>query len=194
MGYEDFFFPGTASPQRFLVKEPKLVHAHNLFPDFFDFRSLVEISKKYPTLLTAHDCWLMTGHCALFIDCVRYKSGCGNCPDLYMTPSIHRDRTKGNLNNKKMILSRSSIYLATPCNWLKRKFQESKVGDTFHEIRVIANGINTSNFYPKADKQSIRTKYQLEPSSLIFSFVGNKIKDNPWKNFSLMYETLENLA
>ena len=62
LGYEDFCFPATTDPQRFLIKEPSLVHAHNLFPNFFDFRSLERLSKKYPTLLTAHDCWLMTGH------------------------------------------------------------------------------------------------------------------------------------
>ena len=194
LGYEDFCFPGTSKPQSFLIKEPTLVHAHNLFPDFFDFRSLEAISNKYPTLLTAHDCWLMTGHCAHFFDCERFKSGCGNCPDLSISPSINRDRTKCNLKNKRKILSRSNAYLATPCKWLKTKFQESQIGDTFREIRVIANGINTDKFYPKADKKLLRDKYNLDQNSLIFSFVGNKTKDNPWKNFSLMYETLKELG
>jgi len=194
MGNEDFSFPGTSVPQRFLVNKPTLVHAHNLFPGFFDFRSLELISKKYPTLLTAHDCWLMTGHCAHFFDCGKYKSGCGDCPDLSIAPSIRRDRTKANLEHKKKILSRSNIYLATPCQWLKTKFLESQIGDTFREIRVIENGINTEKFFPKDDKKSLRLEYHLDPSSLIFSFVGNKTKDNPWKNFRLMYETLEELA
>jgi glycosyltransferase involved in cell wall biosynthesis len=194
LGYEDFCFPGTSKPQSFLVKEPTLVHAHNLFPVFFDFRSLEAISNKYPTLLTAHDCWMMTGHCAHFFDCEKYKSGCGNCPDLSIAPSINKDRTKCNLKNKKNILSRSNIYLATPCKWLKTKFQESNIGATFSEIRVIPNGVNTDEFYPKANKKSLREKYNLEQNSLIFSFVGNQTKDNPWKNFSLMYDTLKELG
>ena len=136
----------------------------------------------------------MTGHCAHFFGCKRYKSGCGNCPDLSIVPSIRRDRTKANLENKKKILSRSNIYLATPCKWLKKRFLDSQIGHTFREIRVIANGINTKSFFPIADKISLRNKYQLEQRSLIFSFVGNKIKDNPWKNFSLMFETLEKLS
>ena len=193
-GYEDFCFPGTSDPRRFFIKEPSLVHAHNLFPGFFDFRSLELLSKKYPTLLTAHDCWLMTGHCSHFFNCDRYKSGCGDCPDLSIPPAVQKDRTKQNLNTKVKILSNSSIYLATPCNWLKNRFQESKVGDSFHEIRVITNGINTGNFYPIVDKKSLRNKHHLAENSLIFSFVGNKTKENPWKNFSLMFDTLRHFA
>jgi len=194
IGYEDFCFPGTSDHRRFFIKEPTLVHAHNLFPDFFDFRSLERLSKKYPTLLTAHDCWLMTGHCAHFFDCERYKFGCGNCPDLSIAPSISRDHTKENLKIKKKILYRSNVYLATPSNWLKQNFLRSQVGDSFREIRVIANGVNTENFHPKTEKKSLRKKYHLEQNSLIFSFVGNKTKENPWKNFSLMFETLRELG
>jgi len=194
MGYEDFCFPGTSKPQSFLVKEPNLVHAHNLFPDFFDFRSLEQLSKIYPTLLTAHDCWLMTGHCAHFFNCERYKTGCGNCPDLSIAPSIKRDHTKGNLKIKKKVLNRSNVYLATPSKWLKQNFLRSQVGDSFREIRVIPNGVNTENFHPNCNKKLLREKYNLEKNSLIFSFVGNKTKDNPWKNFSLMYATLKELG
>lgn len=194
LGYEDFYFPATTDPKRFLIKEPTLVHAHNLFPDFFDFRSLEQLSKKYPTLLTAHDCWLMTGHCAHFFDCERYKTGCGNCPDLSISPSITRDHTKGNLKIKKKVLNHSNVYLATPCKWLKQNFLRSQVGDSFREIRVIPNGINTVNFHPKAEKKSLRKKFHLEQDGIIFSFVGNKTRKNPWKNFSLMFETLRELG
>ena len=194
LGYEDFCFPATTDSKRFLIKEPTLVHAHNLFPDFFNFRSLEHLSKKYPTLLTAHDCWLMTGHCAHFFDCERYKSGCGNCPDLSISPSISKDHTKGNLKIKKKVLNRSNIYLATPSKWLKQRFLRSQVGDSFREIRVIANGVNTENFHPITDKKSLRKKYNLEQNCLIFSFAGNKTKENPWKNFSLMFETLKELG
>ena len=193
-GCEDFCFPGTSEPQRFLIREPILIHAHNLFPNFFNFRSLERLSKEYPTLLTAHDCWLMTGHCAHFFDCDRYKIGCGNCPDLSISPSITRDHTKENLKIKKKILNRSNVYLATPSKWLKKNFLRSQVGDSFREIRVIANGVNTEKFYPKADKKSLRKKYHLEQDGLIFSFVGNKTKENPWKNFSLMFDTLRHFA
>ena len=159
LGFEDFCFPGTSDPRSFLIREPKLVHIHNLFPDYFDFTSLKIISNKYPTLITAHDCWLMTGHCAHFFNCERYITGCGNCPDLAIPPSIKRDRTKKNLNFKKRILFDSKAYLATPSKWLKEKFLNSQVGSSFSEIRVIPNGVKTDTFFPKPDKVLLRKAY-----------------------------------
>ena len=148
LGKEDFCFPGTSNPSRYLLNKPTLVHAHNLFPSFFDFHSLKVLSKKYPVLITAHDCWLMTGHCAHPFDCNRFESGCGKCPDLLIPPAIQRDNTTQNLKVKNKILASSKPYLATPCEWLKEMFLRSKVGNSFQEIRVIANGVNTDNFFP----------------------------------------------
>lgn len=193
-GKEDFCFPGSSHPDQYFLKDPTLVHAHNLFPDFFDLRSLEKISAKYPLLITAHDCWLMTGHCAHPFDCNKFESGCGKCPDLLIPPVIQRDNTSQNLKVKKRILSSSKPYLATPCEWLKKMFLRSKVGNSFQEIRVIPNGVNTDQFFPILEKKTLRRKYGLSEDSLIFTFVGNKILSNPWKNFSLMLESLQSLA
>jgi glycosyltransferase involved in cell wall biosynthesis len=194
LGKEDFCFPGTSNPSRYLIKEPSLVHAHNLFPDFFDFRSLKALSPRYPLLITAHDCWLMTGHCAHPFDCNRFENGCGKCPDLLIPPAIKKDNTRQNLKIKNKVLSSAKPYLATPSEWLKEMFLKSKVAESFQEIRVIKNGVETKDFFPIFEKQALRKKYHLKENALIFSFVGNKIKSNPWKNFGLMLETLQILA
>ena len=194
LGKEDFWFPGTSNPSRYLLNEPTLVHAHNLFPSFFDFHSLKALSEKCPVLITAHDCWLMTGHCAHPFDCNRFETGCGNCPDLLIPPSIKRDNTRQNLKVKNRILSAAKPYLATPSKWLKEMFLRSKVTESFQEIRVIPNGVNTEDFFPIFEKKALRKKHQIEENALIFSFVGNKIQSNPWKSFGLMIDTLKILA
>ncbi len=194
LGNEDFCFPGTSQPTNYFVKEPTLVHAHNLFPDYFDFYSLPLLSKKYPLLITAHDCWLMTGHCAHPLSCTRFSIGCGNCPDLSIPPAITRDRTKQNLQTKIKILKSSKVYLATPCKWLKEMFLNSNVGALFEEIRIIPNGVKTDVFFPISDKNSLRKKHGLREDSIIYCFVGNKIKNNPWKNFELMQKSLQLFA
>ena len=194
LGKEDFCFPGTSCPYKFLIKEPTLVHLHNLFLDYFDLRSLKVLSQKYPLLITAHDCWLMTGHCAHPIGCNQFKIGCGHCPDLAITPSIVRDNTRQNLDTKIRIYKSSKMYLATPCNWLKEKFLESKVGTFFEEIRVIPNGIKTDHFFPISNKEGLRIKYGLSTNALIFCFAGNRVTDNPWKDFQLMLNSLKIFA
>ena len=136
----------------------------------------------------------MTGHCAHPIGCHRFKIGCGHCPDLTITPSIVRDNTRKNLDTKIRIYNSSKMYLATPCNWLKEKFIESKVGTFFEEIRVIPNGIKTDHFFPIPNKQELRKKYDLSTNAIIFCFVGNRVTDNPWKDFQLMLNSLNIFA
>ena len=194
LGHEDFNYPSTKYSWRFLLNQPSIVHCHNLFPDFFDFRSLISISKEYPTLITAHDFWLSTGHCAHPVDCLGYRTGCGDCPDLSAVPAINRDSTKYNLKRKKNILKSSELYLATPCNWLKKQFESSTVGTSFKEIRVIPNGVEIGVFKPLKDKPSIREKYNLQSSDLVFTFVAHGVINNQWKKYGFMLDTLRVLS
>jgi hypothetical protein len=39
-------------------------------------------------VLTLHDAWLLSGHCAHSFDCERWKTGCGECPDLTIPPAV----------------------------------------------------------------------------------------------------------
>ena len=194
LGKEDFSYPATSKSHNFLIKKPNLIHAHNLYPNYFDFRSIKNLSLEYPLLITAHDCWLMTGHCAHPFECIRFTKGCGACPDLRIPPAIKRDRTKENLNLKVKIFSKSKVFLATPSRWLKEMFEKSKVGEFFEEIRVIPNGVDTDVFLPLRDQHELRNKYNLPYDATVFIFVANKITSNPWKNFKLMLESLQYLG
>nr|MDJ0869634.1 glycosyltransferase [Myxococcota bacterium] len=85
-GREDFRFPASAR----LLRRPGLaidvVHAHNLHGGYFDLRLLPELSQRRPTLVTLHDGWLLSGHCAYSLGCERWRQGCGSCPHLDVYP------------------------------------------------------------------------------------------------------------
>ena len=68
--------------KRILAAKPDIVHCHNLHSNYFDLSALVYLSQHVPTVITLHDAWLLTGHCAHFFDCEKWKTGCGNCPNL----------------------------------------------------------------------------------------------------------------
>src|SRR6185295_7744800 len=93
LGLENFDFPGTRNLLNLAPQRPDVVHAHNLHGGYFDLRALTEISRQVPVLLTLHDEWLLTGHCAYSLGCERWEHGCGSCPDLTIYPSIKRDAT-----------------------------------------------------------------------------------------------------
>ncbi len=70
-GYEDFDYPGTPAIPTLGGAPADIVHLHNLHGGYFDLRCLPEISVATPCVLTAHDTWLASGHCAYALDCTR---------------------------------------------------------------------------------------------------------------------------
>ncbi len=69
----------------------QIVQCHNLHGGYFDLRALQWLSARVPTLLTLHDMWTLTGHCAHALGCDRWRTGCGRCPDLKLDPAIRAD-------------------------------------------------------------------------------------------------------
>ena len=65
--------------------KPDVVHLHNIHGYYINYPMLFRYlkEKNIPTVITMHDFWLMTGHCA-YINrtCDRWKNGCSNCPRL----------------------------------------------------------------------------------------------------------------
>src|SRR6266516_3472967 len=64
LGIENFNYPGTRRLLELTSFKPDIVHCHNLHGGYFDLRFLSALSKQVPTILTLHDAWLLSGHCA----------------------------------------------------------------------------------------------------------------------------------
>ena len=77
LGREDFGFPHSRRVLDLVPQRPQILHCHNLHGGFFDLRALVHLSRQVPTVLTLHDEWAFTGHCAHSLQCVRWRRGCG---------------------------------------------------------------------------------------------------------------------
>jgi len=163
-GREDFEFPGTYRLLDRLPARPDVVHLHNLHGGYFDLRALPWLTRHVPTVLTLHDGWTLSGHCAHSFDCDRWKTGCGRCPDLTIDPAIRRDATGHNWRRKRAIYARSRLYVATPCRWLLERAEQSMLAFAIKEARVIPNGVDLSVFRP-ADKRSVRTALGIAPEA-----------------------------
>lgn len=178
-GREDFNFPVSRNLMTLTDKPPKIVHFHNLHGDYFDLRSLSHISQNTPTILTLHDEWLLTGHCAYSIECPRWEVGCGQCPDLDIYPAIRRDSTAFNWKRKRDIYRNSRLYISTPCNWLMQRVERSML--SFHATRVIHNGVNTSVFRP-IDKRKARQALDLPLDTTILLHVAKRGEQSRYKD------------
>jgi glycosyltransferase involved in cell wall biosynthesis len=181
-GIEDFHFPGSWQLLTLGPKSPDVVHLHNLHGGYFDLEALPWLSRELPVVLTLHDAWLLSGHCAHSLDCERWKTGCGRCPDLTLYPAIRRDATAYNWRRKQRIYAGSRLYVATPSRWLMDKVAQSILAAGTVETRVIPNGIDLSVFC-LADKREARAALQLPEDAKILLCSGYRIKRNIWKDY-----------
>ena len=74
-GRECFAYPASAVLMASAARDFDLVHAHNLHGDYFDLAALARASRALPVIITLHDEWLMTGHCAYTLGCERWRAG-----------------------------------------------------------------------------------------------------------------------
>ncbi|RPI74894.1 MAG: hypothetical protein EHM45_16740, partial [Desulfobacteraceae bacterium] len=107
------------------VREADLLHLHNLHGGYFNPFSLSALSQSKPTVWTLHDMHPLTGHCAHSFACEKWKTGCGDCPDLAVEPPIRADASALLWTDKKNIYRESRLHLVAPAQWLKNKVEQS---------------------------------------------------------------------
>lgn len=188
-GHDDFDYPGSVHVLKLTEAKPDILHFHNLHGNYFDLRALIELSNQVPVVLTLHDAWLFSGHCAHSLECERWKKGCGNCPDLTIYPPILRDATAYNWQQKINIFKQSRLHVVTPCQWLMDKVQESILKTGVIDSCIIPNGVNTKIFKPYS-KTSAREELGLLPDDKIVLFAANGIRKNIWKDYKTLKSSL----
>jgi len=192
-GVENFHYPGTWHILDLPPHTPDVLHCHNLHGNYFDLRALPWLSKRVPTILTLHDAWLLSGHCAHSMTCERWRSGCGECPDLTIYPAVRRDATAYNWQRKREIYQQSRLYVATPCRWLMKKVEASMLAPVIAEARVIPNGIDVNVFRP-ADQKRVRAFLGFPEKARILLFTANGIRANIWKDYQTLRSAIDRVA
>lgn len=187
-GLEDFEFAGTGRLLELTPEPPDILHCHNLHGGCFDLRAIAQLSQRVPTILTLHDAWLLSGHCAHSFDCERWKIGCGACPDLTIAPAVRRDRTAENWARKRDIYQRSRLYVATPARWLLDKVEQSMLAPAVRSARVIPNGVDLSVFRP-VDKRRVREALGIPADSFVALLVTG-VGEDSWRDRQMVGTTL----
>ncbi len=191
LGIEDFHYPGTGSLLNLPPRPPDVLHLHNLHNQYFDVRSLPMLSHAVPTVLTLHDQWIVTGHCAHALDCTRWETGCGQCPHLDTYPSVLRDATHFNWRRKHDLVAQSALHVAVPSMWLFNLVSRSQMARTFRSLRLIRQGVDLSVFSP-GDRVEARARLGL-PTDLdhpVVLLLADSLRDGSWKGGAWVREAL----
>ncbi len=192
-GHEDFDQPGTAHLLELTPGPPDVLHFHNLHGSYFDIRELPRLSREAPSVLTLHDTWLLTGHCAQPFECDRWREGCAECPHLDRYVPLYADASAANLALKRDVLSRSRLGFAAPSRWLLDMAQDSGALHAALDARVIPNGVDTTVFAP-GDRTAARDALGLSPDAWVIASAGRDLTSNPYKGFDVLEAALGRLS
>jgi glycosyltransferase involved in cell wall biosynthesis len=187
-GIENFNFPGTWRLLDMLPQQPDILHCHNLHGEYFDLSALPYLSAQVPTILYLHDAWLLSGHCAHSMQCERWRTGCGECPDLTIYPAVKQDATAYNWQRKHMVYAQSRLYITAPSAWLLNKAQDSMLNNGLM-YRVIPNGIDVNMFSPGSQTDA-RKQLELPSDAFIILFTAH----NMFKDLGTMKDALRKVT
>ena len=189
-GREDFRFPASRAVLGLSPGAPGILHLHNLHGAYFDLRALPALVAPQPTVVTMHDEWLYTGHCAYTVGCERWQTGCGSCPHLDVYPALRVDGTAGNRERKAALYERARLHVVAPSAWLLERAQRSILAPAIASARVIPNGINLALF-SSGDRDGARTQLDLPHDARVLVFAAQGVRTNPYKDFPTLRAALE---
>jgi glycosyltransferase involved in cell wall biosynthesis len=180
-GRECFVYPASDTLMATAPREYDLIHAHNLHGDYFNLAALARASLAMPVVITLHDEWLMTGHCAYTLGCERWRAQCGACPHLDVYPALRRDGTRENLARKRDIYGAMRAVVVAPSQWLLDRAHASVLSPGMVDGQVIPNAVNLEQFSP-GDRAESRRRLGWPEDARIFMFASSGGASNRYKD------------
>lgn len=173
--------------QRIQEIKPDVIHLHNIHGYYINIEILFNYlaNSNIPVVWTLHDCWPFTGHCAYFdfVGCNKWVDGCFSCPQKTSYPSsLWLDNSKKNyLDKQKLFNSLKNLTLVPVSNWLgclvKQSFLKS------HPLKVINNGVNLNDFYPRKNGAQIKSELGIKDCFLLLGVASMWDKRKGFEDF-----------
>lgn len=167
-----------------------VVHLHWMafmidYPTFFQ-----SVPDSVPIVWTLHDMSPFTGGCHYSSHCEKFKSGCGNCPQV--VASNTRDVSVDSFFAKKKALKNKSIHVVAPSRWLIELAQQSPVWPSSTQFSVIHYGLDLKSFRP-LPKTAARISLGINQKSVVIGFGADDLS-NRRKGFPQLVEALHRVA
>jgi glycosyltransferase involved in cell wall biosynthesis len=176
-------------PHTEAVQRADVLDFHCMYHNYFNYLALPALSREKPVVLTLHDMWPLTGHCHNSLDCTRWRTGCGRCPYLDVSPAVDRDATRWEWRLKRWAYQRSRLTVVAPSAWLAGLARQSILGR--FPVHHIPNGVDTTVFRP-LDPAMCRSILGIPPGKKVLLFVVDSMTRS-LKGSDLLVEALQQL-
>lgn len=165
---------------------PDVIQLH-LFDCLLTYREVGHLPA--PVFWTFHDMGAITGGCHCTPDCLRYRVGCGRCPELGLTQAD--DLSKRGWQRKHEAWRHPDLTGIAPSRWLAREAAASPMC-AGHPIVRIPNGVPLDVFHPNL-RQQARDHLGFK-DEVFYLLAGSSALDNTLKGFSFVVEAAQQLA
>ncbi|QVL52055.1 MAG: glycosyltransferase [Cyanobium sp. M30B3] len=172
------------------LQQPELIHLHWV-NDLLDYaRVLPLVPASVPVVWTLHDMSAFTGGCCYALDCVRFQTGCGCCPQL-------ASRRPGDLSARSLARRARALraicarlHLIAPSAWMARMAASSRLFAGL-PCTVIPNAVDLACFHPH-HRDAGRAQLGLAPTTALLLFVAASVS-NPVKGMATLLAALPQL-
>jgi glycosyltransferase involved in cell wall biosynthesis len=162
-------------------ESPDIIHIHNLHGGWFALALLNRLQEIAPVVWTLHDEWAYTGHCVATMECGRYETGCGRCPDLKRMVRTWIDTTSASRVRKQRIYStlNTKRFVISPVSeWVNGRLLRSGVYKG--QAITVYNGVDTTAFTPE-NKQAMRRHLGIPETAGVVLFCSTGGMSDPMK-------------
>lgn len=148
MGITNLLFPfGKALAEQPLFKSADIIHYHLIHNNLLSMLDFPHLTDLVPSVWTVHDPWTVTGHCVYPLNCMKWKSGCMNCPNLkdpFFPMQI--DNASQMWNIKKQAYQKMNVDIVVTTQFMKDYISNSPLTAHFKHVHKILFGVNVHDF------------------------------------------------
>lgn len=172
--YGGCFF-STKKLLRLIERErPDIVHLQCINGYFVNVYKLITYlkEKRIKTVLTLHAEFMHTANCGCSYGCEKWKTGCGNCPDVKNAVNSYLlDNTSVSFSRMKKAFKGfgDNLLIVGVSKWLRNQAMESQIMDNMR-FSTIYNGIDISTFAPM-NANNLKKTISIEVSQKVVLWV-----------------------
>ncbi len=172
--------------RRASFRKANIVHLHVSHTGLIGLPWLPSLVGRKKLLITLHDAWPATGHCAHPAGCLKYQTGCGACPDLSTPFAMRADRTALMMRIKRRAYLQAKAHLHVTTDHMAAivKTSAATAGLPYSKIPL---GVKTQIFKP-GDAERARLALRVLPASQMV--IGLRATPEPGGGLALAIEAL----